>query len=29
VGLIKEIIDHNYYDLYSMPLILEKILKSK
>jgi len=29
VGLIKEIIDHNYYDLYSMPLILEKILESK
>lgn len=26
VGLIKEVIDHNYYDLYSMPLILQKLL---
>ncbi|MHA1292237.1 MAG: ribonuclease H-like domain-containing protein [Promethearchaeota archaeon] len=28
VGLIKEIIDHNYYDIYSMPLIYEKLLKN-
>jgi len=27
VGLIKEIIEHNYYDVYSMPLILKKLLK--
>jgi uncharacterized protein YprB with RNaseH-like and TPR domain len=26
VGLIKECIDHNYYDIYSMPLILHKLL---
>ena len=26
VGLIKEVIEHNYYDLYSMPLILQKLL---
>jgi uncharacterized protein YprB with RNaseH-like and TPR domain len=26
VGLMKEVIDHNYYDLYSMPLILQKLL---
>ncbi len=29
VGLIKEIIEHNYYDLYSMPLILQKLLDNK
>ena len=27
VGLIKEIIEHNYYDIYSMPLILKTILE--
>ena len=26
VGLVKEIIDHNYWDVYSMPLILQKLL---
>ncbi len=26
IGLIKEIIEHNYYDIYSMPLILKTIL---
>ncbi|MCK4688310.1 MAG: ribonuclease H-like domain-containing protein [Candidatus Lokiarchaeota archaeon] len=26
IGLIKEIIEHNYYDIYSMPLILKKLL---
>ena len=26
-GLIKEIIEHNYYDIYSMPLIFNKLLK--
>ena len=26
VGLIKECIDHNYYDMYSMPFIYEKLL---
>ncbi|KKK43713.1 MAG: hypothetical protein Lokiarch_24690, partial [Candidatus Lokiarchaeum sp. GC14_75] len=26
VGLIKECIDHNFYDIYSMPLILHKLL---
>ena len=26
VGLVKEIIDHNYWDIYSMPLILQKLL---
>jgi len=26
VGLVKEIIEHNYWDIYSMPLILEKLL---
>ena len=25
-GLMKEIIDHNYYDVYSMPLILKNLL---
>jgi len=29
MGLIKEIIEHNYYDLYSMPLILQKLLDNK
>jgi uncharacterized protein YprB with RNaseH-like and TPR domain len=27
VGLIKEIIEHNYWDVYSMPLILENLLE--
>ncbi|NHJ24675.1 MAG: hypothetical protein EAX89_08875 [Candidatus Lokiarchaeota archaeon] len=27
IGLIKEVIDHNYWDLYSMPLILQKLLE--
>ncbi len=27
IGLIKECIDHNYYDIYSLPLILRKILQ--
>lgn len=27
VGLIKECIEHNYYDIYSMPLIFQKLLK--
>ncbi|MFX1344910.1 MAG: ribonuclease H-like domain-containing protein [Promethearchaeota archaeon] len=27
IGLIKECIEHNYYDIYSMPLILHKLLK--
>jgi uncharacterized protein YprB with RNaseH-like and TPR domain len=27
IGLIKECIEHNYYDVYSMPLILNKLLK--
>ena len=26
VGLIKECIDHNYFDVYSLPLILKKLL---
>jgi uncharacterized protein YprB with RNaseH-like and TPR domain len=26
IGLIKECIDHNYFDIYSMPLILKKLL---
>ncbi len=26
IGLVKEIIDHNYYDIYSMPLLLQKLL---
>ncbi|MFX1376593.1 MAG: ribonuclease H-like domain-containing protein [Promethearchaeota archaeon] len=26
IGLIKECIEHNYYDVYSMPLILHKLL---
>jgi uncharacterized protein YprB with RNaseH-like and TPR domain len=26
IGLIKEIIEHNYYDIYSMPLILRTLL---
>ena len=28
IGLIKEVIEHNYYDLYSMPLILQKLITS-
>jgi uncharacterized protein YprB with RNaseH-like and TPR domain len=27
IGLIKEIIEHNYYDIYSMPLILKSLIK--
>jgi len=26
IGLVKEIIDHNYFDVFSMPLILKKLL---
>jgi len=26
-GLIKEVIEHNYWDIYSMPLILKKLLE--
>jgi hypothetical protein len=29
IGLIKEVIEHNYYDIYSMPFILEKLLKNQ
>ena len=29
IGLIKQIIEHNYYDIYSMPLILKKLLDHK
>ena len=29
IGLIKECIEHNYYDVYSMPLILQKLLDLK
>ena len=28
IGLIKECIEHNYYDVYSMPLILHKLLEA-
>ncbi len=28
IGLIKEIVEHNYYDIYSMPLILKILLKN-
>ena len=28
IGLIKEVVEHNYYDIYSMPLILKKLLKN-
>ena len=27
IGLVKEIIDHNYWDIFSMPLILQKLLE--
>jgi len=27
VGLIKEVIEHNYWDIYSLPLILQKLLE--
>jgi uncharacterized protein YprB with RNaseH-like and TPR domain len=27
IGLMKEVIEHNYYDIYSMPLIFEKLVK--
>ncbi|MFX1326194.1 MAG: ribonuclease H-like domain-containing protein, partial [Promethearchaeota archaeon] len=27
-GLVKECIEHNYFDVYSMPLILQKLLDS-
>jgi uncharacterized protein YprB with RNaseH-like and TPR domain len=29
VGFIKEVIDHNYWDIYSMPLILKKLLEKR
>lgn len=29
IGLIKEVIEHNYYDIYSMPLILDELLKNQ
>ncbi len=29
IGLIKEVIEHNYYDIYSMPLILDVLLKNQ
>jgi hypothetical protein len=29
IGLIKEVIDHNYFDIYSMPLILDKLLENQ
>jgi len=28
IGLIKEVIEHNYYDIYSMPLILKNLLSN-
>ncbi len=28
IGLMKEVIEHNYYDIYSMPLIFKKLLNS-
>lgn len=27
IGLIKEVIEHNYYDIYALPLILQKLLE--
>lgn len=27
IGLVKEVIDHNYFDIYSMPLIFQKLLE--
>jgi len=27
VGVIKEVIEHNYWDIYAMPLILQKLLE--
>ena len=29
IGLIKECIEHNYFDVYSMPLILYKLIEKK
>lgn len=29
IGLIRECIEHNYYDIYSMPLILKKLIENK
>ena len=29
IGLIKECIEHNFYDVYSMPLLLKEILKNE
>jgi len=29
IGLIKECIEHNFYDVYSMPLLLKEILKKE
>ena len=28
IGLMKEVIEHNYYDIYSMPLIFKKLLNN-
>ncbi|MFX1302719.1 MAG: ribonuclease H-like domain-containing protein [Promethearchaeota archaeon] len=28
IGLMKEVIEHNYYDIYSMPLILKTLLEN-
>ncbi len=28
IGLMKEVIEHNYYDIYSMPLIFKRLLES-
>ena len=27
IGLIKEVIEHNYFDIYALPLILQKLLE--
>ena len=29
IGLIKECIEHNYFDVYSMPLILKQLLNQQ
>lgn len=28
IGLIKKVIEHNYYDIYSMPLLLQRLLEA-
>lgn len=28
IGLVKEVIEHNYYDVYALPLILHRMLKA-